>query len=124
MTAHHRLKTYPVWFQRVWEGSKTFEVRLNDRGFQSGDRVTLREWDRRVECACSTTDHDEDCEKFCGREITARVGFVMANLPGRGAVRAFNAGDYVVFALLDVEKHGKPKPSASPSPASVFGGAR
>lgn len=41
----HKLKIWPQYFCRVLDGSKTFEVRDNDRGFQSGDVVELCEWD-------------------------------------------------------------------------------
>lgn len=41
----HELKIWPQYYCRVADGSKTFEVRDNDRGFQPGDTVTLREWD-------------------------------------------------------------------------------
>lgn len=41
----HELKILPQYFQAVKNGTKTFEVRKNDRGFQNGDEVTLREWD-------------------------------------------------------------------------------
>lgn len=42
---NHELKIRPQYYCRVADGSKTFEVRSNDRGFQPGDTVTLREWD-------------------------------------------------------------------------------
>lgn len=46
MTARvHDLKIHPVWFEQVRSGSKTFEVRLDDRGFMEGDQLELREWD-------------------------------------------------------------------------------
>lgn len=41
----HELKTWPQYFCRVADGTKTFEVRKNDRGFQPGDEVILKEWD-------------------------------------------------------------------------------
>ncbi len=41
----HELKIWPQFYCRVADGSKTFEVRENDRHFQSGDAVVLREWD-------------------------------------------------------------------------------
>jgi hypothetical protein len=41
----HELKIWPQFYARVADGSKTFEVRDADRGFQQGDSVTLREWD-------------------------------------------------------------------------------
>lgn len=40
----HELKIWPMYYERVRNGSKTFEIRENDRGFQSGDTVTLREF--------------------------------------------------------------------------------
>lgn len=43
--AVHELKIWPVYYQAVRNGSKTFELRKNDRGFQKGDRVVLREFD-------------------------------------------------------------------------------
>jgi hypothetical protein len=41
----HELKIWPVYYQAVKSGQKTFELRNNDRGFQKGDRVILREFD-------------------------------------------------------------------------------
>jgi hypothetical protein len=41
--AHH-LKIWPAYYARVANGTKTFEVRNNDRGFQMGDTVLLDEW--------------------------------------------------------------------------------
>jgi hypothetical protein len=42
---HHYLKIYPVFFSAVSDGDKWFEIRKNDRGYQKGDSVTLREYD-------------------------------------------------------------------------------
>ena len=41
----HELKTLPVYFEAIKNGTKTFEVRKNDRNFQSGDMLLLREYD-------------------------------------------------------------------------------
>lgn len=41
----HELKIWPQYYCRVADGTKTFEVRDNDRAFQPGDEVVLREWD-------------------------------------------------------------------------------
>ena len=46
---NHELKIWPQYFSRVKDGSKTFEVRENDRGYQPGDTVFLREWDPALE---------------------------------------------------------------------------
>lgn len=37
----HRLKTINHFFDAVADGRKTFEVRLNDRAFQTGDVLEL-----------------------------------------------------------------------------------
>lgn len=43
--AEHELKTWPQFFAAIESGRKTFEVRRNDRGFNAGDVLYLREYD-------------------------------------------------------------------------------
>jgi len=45
MPKYHELKTWPIYFSAIVRGDKTFEVRLNDRGFQPGDYLILKEYD-------------------------------------------------------------------------------
>lgn len=40
--AHHILKTHPAMYRAASLGTKTFEVRKDDRAFQCGDRVSLK----------------------------------------------------------------------------------
>ena len=35
----HRIKIERKWFDRIIDGQKTFEVRLNDRDYQVGDGI-------------------------------------------------------------------------------------
>lgn len=42
--AVEELKTWPTPFEALWNGSKTHEVRKNDRNFQMTDLLVLREW--------------------------------------------------------------------------------
>jgi hypothetical protein len=44
----HVLKTSPLWFDRVADGSKTAELRKHDRDFQIGDELVLVRDDERA----------------------------------------------------------------------------
>lgn len=122
MTAH-LLKTWPSYFQAVWTGEKTFDIRYDDRAYQRGDTVVLREWDHHWPCECGDTKtHRPDCEKYSGREIRARIGYVGAFTPARGQQRGFNGSGYLVLSLCDVERIGPAvRPGATPSPLNMPG---
>lgn len=47
----HTLKTWPDPFEAVFSGRKMFEIRWDDRGFEVGDLLDLREWDPKQEAA-------------------------------------------------------------------------
>ena len=40
----HVLKTWPVYFDAVQKGEKTFEIRKDDRNFEVGDTIHLKEY--------------------------------------------------------------------------------
>jgi hypothetical protein len=54
----HELKTHPIPFKQVKSGQKTFEIRFNDRGFQVGDELLLKEF--------TPKDYWEDGEQEIG----------------------------------------------------------
>jgi len=58
----HELKTDPEYFQAQLSGIKNFEVRLNDRDFQSNDTLVLSE------CVDG---------KYTGRQICLRITFIL-----------------------------------------------
>lgn len=47
----HELKIIPPFYDDVKSGVKTFEVRRNDRNFQVGDLLHLKEWMPCIQCA-------------------------------------------------------------------------
>ena len=60
----HELKILPNYFQDVWSGKKTFELRKDDRGYQCGDELVLREW---------------DVTGYTGSVLLVRVTYVLRN---------------------------------------------
>ncbi|MNW38087.1 hypothetical protein D3C74_151460 [compost metagenome] len=60
----HELKILPEYFQAVWDGSKTFEVRKNDRDYKVGDMLVLLEW-------------DPDKNEWTGSGICKRVTYIL-----------------------------------------------
>jgi hypothetical protein len=72
----HKLKILPEYFNAVKEGTKTFEIRKNDRGFKVGDTLLLKEWvDRKI----SKIDdiRIEASPYFTGQEITKEVTYFL-----------------------------------------------
>jgi len=65
----HNLKTLPSFYAAIIDGSKTFEVRDNDRDFAVGDKLVLRE----------TEPGEHGGGILTGRETTCLVTYV---LPG------------------------------------------
>lgn len=81
----YELKTWPAFFQLTWVGEKTFEYRKDDRGFQVGDVLRLREWDPRT------------------KRYTLRVMSVLVTLIVRGEDVPGMPSGYVVMQTEAVE---------------------
>jgi len=90
----HELKVWPAYFERLLDGSKTFEVRRDDRGYQPGDRLILCEYDPKG-------DHErcgaEGCRtvRYTGRRLVRTIGFV-----AKGTLFGLVLGEYAVLSLL------------------------
>jgi hypothetical protein len=62
------LKTWPEYFQAVKARTKPFEVRKDDRNFQVGDGLWLREW-------------DPAAKSYTGESVTVWVTYKLADYP-------------------------------------------
>lgn len=85
----HDLRSWPDYFEPIFDGKKSFELRLNDRNFQVGDLLRLREYNDRN-------------GTYTGREVTKRVTYILQGV-GSGGIPPL-AGlyrDYVVLSLAD-----------------------
>lgn len=91
--SHHTLKVDHAYFDALLDGSKTFEVRRNDRGFQRGDKLTLYDIgpDGR---ACPPDCPDLRCTRR-GRVVKAKVTYVYSGDPRFGGIEP----GYVVLGL-------------------------
>ena len=77
----HELKIWPQYFERVRDGSKTFEIRKNDRGFQFGDEVVLREYDptpvvKRDDSPLGVEEWEEP-RGYTGKSLEFKIGYVL-----------------------------------------------
>ncbi len=57
-------KIWPIYFEKITSGDKTFELRLADWTCNQGDSLLLREW-------------DPNTKQYTGREVEKEVGYVL-----------------------------------------------
>ena len=97
----HDLKTDPEVFQAVLDGSKTYEIRKNDRGFSVGDTLVLRE----------TLHTGRDMAMgsplvYTGRKVVSRVTHMLT-----GPVYGLAAG----WSILSLGRAQSPTQPADPT---------
>lgn len=69
--AVHELKTWPEFWQAVYRGEKTFELRKDDRAYRVGDELRLREYE-------PTTG------AFTGNALVRYVSYIVRDVPEFG----------------------------------------
>lgn len=75
----HELKVLPEYFEAIVDGRKTFEIRYNDRNYQVGDRLLLKEWDG---------------EKYTGNEIYKYINYALDDRSG------YAIDGYVIMSIV------------------------
>lgn len=85
----HELKVLPAYFHPICEGVKTFEVRRDDRGFQRGQIIRLREWDY---------NHGvTEKSRYTGNEDFVRIEWILT-----GGQMGIEPG-YVVMSIRQIQ---------------------
>lgn len=59
----HKLKIQPQYFIEVCTGKKSFEIRKNDRNFQVGDKLLLKEF-------------ESETRSYTGRVIERKITYI------------------------------------------------
>ncbi|MCL6443412.1 MAG: DUF3850 domain-containing protein, partial [Alicyclobacillus sp.] len=100
--ATHELKIWPQYFEDVLNGSKTFEIRKNDRGYQVGDTLVLQEWvEKARELDFRPPWQERTYGEYTGRECKRTVTYIL-NGPAFGIEDGF-----CVMGLADPVKEGR-----------------
>lgn len=74
------LKTWPEHFRDIRSGVKTFEVRLDDRGFRVGDHLVLLEYDPLTTCYSGETERRVVTHLLSGGQFGIAPGYVVMSL--------------------------------------------
>jgi hypothetical protein len=85
----HILKSWPVFFDAIMSGRKTFEVRYDDRHYQANDVVILREYNP------DPMFEGTDQQRYSGREVQFTIGWML-----HGEAWGLQDG-YCAFSLVD-----------------------
>lgn len=70
----HEIKILPQYFQPVIAGVKTFELRKDDRDYQVGDLVKMREWDGNA---------------YTGGKIVVDIKYILRDCPEYGLMDGY-----------------------------------
>ena len=70
----HEIKILPEYFEAVACGAKKFELRKNDRCYEVGDTVILREWNG---------------FEYTGDEVAVTITYVLKNCPEYGLEKGY-----------------------------------
>lgn len=79
----HELKTLPKYFKKLVDHSKSFEVRKDDRNFQVGDWLKLREY-------------DIENKKYTGDYLMAKILYILGRNEDE---KIFVPNGYVILGL-------------------------
>jgi len=79
----HELKTVDPFFNDVWRGYKRFEIRKNDRNFQVGDFLLLREF-------------NSSMGQYLKRELLCKIIYIYEG--------DYLSKNYVILGIIIIER--------------------
>jgi hypothetical protein len=77
MPQTHDIKCWPPYFQAIRRKEKNFDVRRDDRGYQKGDTVRLREWDPAAVRYSGNDEHRKIKFILTGGQFGIEPGYVV-----------------------------------------------
>jgi hypothetical protein len=77
MAVTHTLKCWSDYFGAIRRKEKNFDVRRDDRGFQKGDTIILREWDQQFSRFTGNDEHRKIKYILTGGQFGIEPGFVV-----------------------------------------------
>jgi hypothetical protein len=95
MTRRHVVKSWPEFYGLVASGKKNFELRRNDRDYQIGDEIELREFEPKI------PSHHLGEGTYTGRTITKRISYLVHGI-GVGAIEPLR-GLAMGYCILQLE---------------------
>lgn len=70
----HEIKILPQYYEAVSKGNKRFELRKDDRNYQVGDIIKLREWDGK---------------EYTGYEMITGIRYILRDCPEYGLMEGY-----------------------------------
>lgn len=98
--AIHELKILPNYFKAVVSGEKTFELRKNDRKFEVGDTLVLKEYKQGLTDSTGSEMVTIQEQGYTGKEIYKTITYIL-----KGGKYGLHQG-YVILALGEYIEKG------------------
>jgi hypothetical protein len=84
----HQLKSWPQYFAPIADGSKPFDMRVDDRGYQVGDHIIFEEFRNGV-------------GEYTGRISERRISYILRDAQQFGLITGF-----CVLGLVRIDGEG------------------
>ena len=109
----HELKCWPEYFKHVLDGTKLFELRVDDRNYQVGDTLRQREYEPGGRYVDGNPENGLVTKQgYSGREISQKVTYLLRNdifLPPNIVAMSLEPNNSPLVATIDAPIKAKRK---------------